>query len=183
MNERLLAPSELETWISYRRMRNRLADRIARATGNETGLSEADSDILIGLLAGEGEPVRAIALRCGLEWEKSRLSHQLRRMEQRGLVRRDPCLEDNRGAVIVLTAKGRELAIRARRAHDDAVRRFLFDVLSPEQIEALDDIAETVLATLEPQHAPSQGEARDQVPASCRKRRTRSRLPQPPGEQ
>jgi DNA-binding MarR family transcriptional regulator len=135
-------------------MWNRLADQISRELSRETGLSEADFDILMGLLEAEGQPIRAIALRCGLEWEKSRLSHQLRRMEQRGLVRREVCLEDNRGAVIVLTETGKHLATKARQVHDETLQQHLFDVISLGQIDALGDIADTVLARLEVRHIP-----------------------------
>ncbi|HLU34386.1 MAG TPA: MarR family transcriptional regulator [Thermomicrobiales bacterium] len=148
MNEQLLAPSHLETWLAYQRMRVRLADRINRELSRETGVSEAEFEVLMALMEAPDEPMRALALRCGLEWEKSRLSHQLRRMEQRGLVRRDNCAEDNRGAVVVLTEEGRKLAAKARRVHDEAVRRYFIDVLSAEQVNALEDIARTVLDRL-----------------------------------
>jgi DNA-binding MarR family transcriptional regulator len=135
-------------------MRLRLADRINRDIFRETGLSEADVEILMALMEAPDEPMRALALRCGLEWEKSRLSHQVRRMEQRGLVRRELCIEDNRGAFVGLTAIGRQLAEDARRAHDRAVQHYVIDVLSPAQLDALDDIAGTVLASLEVDHQP-----------------------------
>lgn len=149
MNERALSQSQAAAWASYRRMQARLAERINRELARETGLSEADFEILTALTEGPDQPVRALALRCGLEWEKSRLSHQLRRMEQRGLVVREECVEDNRGAVIRVTTTGRCLAEKARRVHDDAVRRYLCDALTADQLAALGEIAETVLAHLE----------------------------------
>jgi DNA-binding MarR family transcriptional regulator len=70
-------------------------------------------------------------------------------MEQRGLVRRMPCKTDNRGARVVMTAAGRRALERAAPKHVDHVRRVFLDALTPEQVAALADIAEAVLAQLE----------------------------------
>ena len=67
-------------WQAYQRMRLQLNGRISRELYRSTGLSEADFDILFFLEESPDGSVRSIALRCGLEWEKSRLSHQLRRI-------------------------------------------------------------------------------------------------------
>lgn len=69
-------------------------------------------------------------------------------MEQRGLVTRAECEEDNRGSVIRVTEEGRRLAAEARVHHERAVRRYVVDVLTPAQLEALGAIAETVLGRL-----------------------------------
>jgi DNA-binding MarR family transcriptional regulator len=144
---------KLSAWASYQRMRVLLTGRINRELAHKTGLSEADYEILNALTETSAESVRALALRCGLAWEKSRLSHQLRRMEERGLVRREECIEDNRGAVIRVTDDGRKLAAEARVHYEEAVRRYVTDVLTPEQMDALGTIAETVLLQLEEPHA------------------------------
>jgi len=136
-------------------MRLRLSERLNRELTRATGLSEADFEILTALTETPDGSVRALALRCGLEWEKSRLSHQLRRMEQRGLVRREECIEDSRGTVIRVTALGRKLAEEAKEHYERLVRRYVGDVLSTEQLEALGAIAEAVLANLEEPHAHS----------------------------
>ncbi len=135
-------------------MRTRLSGQLNRELAHKTGLSEADFEILVALAESPDESVRALALRCGLEWEKSRLSHQLRRMEARGLVTREDCVEDNRGSVIRVTEAGRKLAAEARHHYEQAVRRYVSDVLTADQMEALGTIAETVLAQLEEPHNP-----------------------------
>jgi DNA-binding MarR family transcriptional regulator len=154
MTKRVLSDSEAAAWASYQRMRARLTGRLNRELSQKTGVSEADFEILVALTESTDEPVRALALRCGLEWEKSRLSHQLRRMEARGLVTREECTEDNRGSVIRVTDAGRRLAAEAREHYEQAVRRYITDVLTPEQMAALGTIAETVLAQLEIEHSP-----------------------------
>jgi DNA-binding MarR family transcriptional regulator len=139
-------------WESYQRMRVLLTGRINRELTRKTGLSEADYEILAALTETQAESVRVLALRCGLAWEKSRLSHQLRRMEERGLLTREECVEDNRGAVIRVTDAGRKLAAEARVDYEQAVKRYVTDVLTAEQMQALGSIAETVLLQLEEPH-------------------------------
>lgn len=141
-------------WVSYQRMRIRLTSRINRELFEKTGLSEADCEVLLSLVESPDESVRDLALRCGLEWEKSRLSHQLRRMEQRGLVERGTCSEDGRGSTVTLTAKGRSAAQAGRKVQEDAVRRFVSNALTPEQYHQLGVIAETILAATEEPHQP-----------------------------
>ncbi len=140
--------SQKITWANYQRMRLLLAGRISRELTQKTGLSDADFDILTALMESQAESVRAIALRCGLDWEKSRLSHQLRRMESRGLVSREECTEDNRGTVIRLTAKGRKLAQEATQYHQEIVNTYFYQVLTLEQLEALNQISEAILSEL-----------------------------------
>jgi DNA-binding MarR family transcriptional regulator len=144
-----LTATQATTFARYQRMRSRLSGRLGRDLAQATGLSEADFEILNALAGSPDEPVRALALRCGLEWEKSRLSHQLRRMEERGLVVRHQCTEDNRGSVVRITPSGLALAAEARRAWDEAVHRYVCAALTPEQLAALDDIAGAILARLD----------------------------------
>jgi DNA-binding MarR family transcriptional regulator len=129
-------------------MRVRLIGQINRELARETGLSEADFAILTELNQAGDESMRSIALRGGLDWEKSRLSHQLRRMEERGLVRREPCLEDNRSSLIRITDAGRTVAQDATVAYALILRRHVFDLLSPDQLSALDDISLTLLSAM-----------------------------------
>lgn len=145
----IITDVQATAWSSYQRMRVLLAGRINRELSHKTGLSEADYEILIALTESADDSVRALALRCGLDWEKSRLSHQLKRMEARGLVMREECLEDNRGTVIRVTDAGRKIAADARVYYEEAVRRYFIDVLTDEQLAALGAIAETVLAHIE----------------------------------
>src|SRR5258708_18942590 len=141
MKRQQLSDTQLATWANYQRMRVRLSERINRELAKRAGLSEADFEILCALIESPNESVRALALRCGLEWEKSRLSHQLRRMEERGLITRQECAEDNRGSVIRVTEAGRKLATEAKIYCEQAVRQYVVDVLTAEQLQALGKIA------------------------------------------
>ena len=141
-------------WTRFQRMHARLTDRLNREIARETGLSQADFEILCALIQQPDTPVRALALRCGIEWEKSRLSHQLRRMEQRNLVTREVCEEDNRSILIRVTPTGRALAEAAKHHYDHALEDSIGDVLTADQLNALAAIADTVLAQLEEPHRP-----------------------------
>jgi DNA-binding MarR family transcriptional regulator len=129
-------------------MQSQLIGVLGRELAQATGLSEADQEILTVLAAAPESALRARDLRWELAWEKSRLSHQLRRMEQRGLVRRTDCAEDSRSTVIVLTDKGRSAYGTADRYQQQRVREHLVDALTPDQLEALAEISETVLHRL-----------------------------------
>jgi DNA-binding MarR family transcriptional regulator len=76
------------------------------------------------------------------------LSHQLKRMEQRGLIAREKCGTDSRGRLVRLTAKGREAIEAAAPGHAAAVRRYLFDALTPAEVESLESIAAKALGRL-----------------------------------
>lgn len=149
MTMKELTEEQRAVWDAYQRMRIRLSGRLNQEIGRATGLSEADFEILSWLLESPDESVRALELRCGLEWEKSRLSHQLRRMEQRGLVRREECAEDNRAAMVRITGAGRERVEAARSIYERAVGRLVMDALTGEQVAQLGEIAETILQKLD----------------------------------
>ncbi|MDH6235488.1 MarR family transcriptional regulator [Cryobacterium sp. CG_9.6] len=147
-----LTAAQTASWASYQRLRAQLGGHLNRELTRHTGLSEADYEILLALSESPQASVRAMALRCGLEWEKSRLSHQLRRMETRGLVSREGCPEDNRGSFIRLTDKGRQSAADARSHHEQAIRQSVVNVLTPQQLEDLGRIADAILGGLEATH-------------------------------
>jgi DNA-binding MarR family transcriptional regulator len=145
-------------WQAYQRMRLQLNGRISRELYRSTGLSEADFDILFFLEESPDGSVRSIALRCGLEWEKSRLSHQLRRMAGRGLITKTA------DAVVQLTDKGREQIAAARACHSAAVGRYFGDVLTGEQLAALTRISDQVVTRLNEDRSPADHQASTQRP-------------------
>lgn len=148
-----LSAREADAWASYQRMRTQLSGRLGRELARETGLSEADYEILAAVIESPDGSVRSLALRCGLDWEKSRLSHQLRRMTERGLLVREECVEDNRGFIVRASEAGRTVAEAARRHHEAAVRRYVADVLSAQQLDTLAEIASTVLEKIDAEDA------------------------------
>lgn len=145
---RWLDPAEDRAWRGYRRMRALLDLQVNRDLARDAGLSEPDYDVLSNLSETEGHRWRLSDLAARMLWSKSRLSHHLTRMQQRGLVTREDCPEDGRGAVVVLTDGGLRAIQAAAPDHVASVRRHLIDLLSSDQIAVLGDITETVLGHL-----------------------------------
>jgi DNA-binding MarR family transcriptional regulator len=146
---RWLDAREQAAWRAYLDMNAKLTARLNRDMQDQAGISIADFSVLVQLSEHLDAKMRVLELARALGWEKSRLSHQLTRMQQRGLVERSNCNEDRRGAWIVLTDRGRSTVEEAAPRHVDAVRRYLFDGLTAEQVESLGQIARTVVGLLE----------------------------------
>ena len=129
-------------------MRTLLDLQIARDLNKDSGLSETDYDVLSTLSEKPDSRWRARDLAAQLLWSTSRLAHHVGRMEHRGLVARQPCPGDARGAIISLTDRGRATLERAAPRHVASVRRHMIDLLSAGEIAALDTIAAKVIAHL-----------------------------------
>lgn len=145
---RWLDEREARAWRGYTRMRIELEAALNRHLARRSGLSHADYTVLVELSEAPTGRLRAFQLGQALRWEKSRLSHHLKRMETRGLVCREDCAEDGRGSEVALTADGRAAIEAAAPAHVEDVRRFMIDHLTPEQLEVLAATAESVLEAL-----------------------------------
>ncbi|WP_336205887.1 MarR family winged helix-turn-helix transcriptional regulator [Nonomuraea sp. LPB2021202275-12-8] len=145
---RWLDDAEFRAWIGYRRMRLLLDAQISRDLMRESGLSDPDYDVLSALTSTKEHRWRLTKLADRMLWSKSRLSRHISRMEQRGLVTREECESDGRGAEIVLTEGGLRAIEAAAPDHVESVRRHFIDLLTEEQIEVLGTVAETVLAHL-----------------------------------
>ncbi|MFF2941751.1 MarR family winged helix-turn-helix transcriptional regulator [Streptomyces niveus] len=145
---RWLTEAEQRAWQAYRRMFLLLNAQLARDLAQDSGLSDADYDVLSALRASPDRRRRVSELADRMLWSRSRLSHHLARMQQRGLVVREECATDGRGAVVVLTDEGTRTIEQAAPPHVESVRRHFIDLLSPEQIEAFATIGETVVGRL-----------------------------------
>jgi DNA-binding MarR family transcriptional regulator len=143
-----LTPAQEQAWRRYRRMRVLLDLQIARDLHQDSGLSEADYDVLSTLSEHPDDRWRARDLAAQLLWSTSRLAHHVGRMEQRGLVARQPCPGDARGAIISLTEPGRVALRAAAPLHVASVRRHMIDLLTDDEVAALDAIADQVTTHL-----------------------------------
>ena len=95
--------------------------------------------------------LRAFELAEGLQWEKSRVSRQVGRMVERGLVVKEASPQDGRGAYVTITPAGRRRIEAAAPAHVELVRRLLFDGLTAAQVEAVATVALSVIRRLDEQ--------------------------------
>lgn len=150
-----LNESEARAWRGYQRMRTLLTAQLARDLSHDSDLSEPDYTVLSNLSEAEGHRWRLNELSARMLWSKSRLSHHIARMEERGLVTREECATDGRGAFVVLTRQGMRAIERAAPSHVASVRRNLIDLLTPAEIDALAAISQKVVAHLSRQTAPA----------------------------
>jgi len=146
---RWLDEREQRAWRAFLRMSQELELRLGRELQAESGLSAADYAVLVPLSEAPDGRLRPYELQRILVWEQSRLSHQVSRMQKRGLVRREECTEDGRGAFIALTDDGRNAIESAAPGHVEAVRRLVFDRLTQAQVAALHQLATRVLDGLD----------------------------------
>ena len=145
MDGRWLDEREMRAWRGYARMQAQLVARLHRNLLRHTGLSLSDYEVLVHLSEAPDGQLRAYQLSTALQWEKSRLSHHLTRMEGRGLVTRRECKTDGRGAFVVLTHEGRAAIEAAAPTHVADVRDAFIDVLTPAQLDTLAEISDAVL--------------------------------------
>ena len=146
---RWLTAREQDAWRAYIAMSEKLTARLNRDMQQQSGISIADYSVLVQLSEHVDARMRVLELARALGWEKSRLSHQLTRMQQRGLIERSNCSEDRRGAWIVLTTKGQDTIVAAAPRHVESVRRYLFNELDAAQVEALTRISGAVIDVLD----------------------------------
>jgi DNA-binding MarR family transcriptional regulator len=147
--ETWLDESEQRAWRALQFMQMRLEGQLAHQLAADSGLSYPDYVVLVALTDRADGRMRLFELAEALGWEKSRVSHQVARMAGRGLVSKERCDSDRRGAYVVITRQGRRVIEAAAPGHVAAVRRLFVDQLTREQLDAIADAAETVLASLD----------------------------------
>jgi DNA-binding MarR family transcriptional regulator len=145
-----LNASEREIWRAFFVMRRQLDLTLERRLQSDSGISAADYEVLASLFTDPDKRLRAGRIGDLIGWEKSRVSHQLTRMESRGLVKREECGDDARGVWVVLTPDGSRAVLGAITDHTAAIREFFFDALTDDQLEALAGISRQVLDTINP---------------------------------
>ncbi|MFJ8234036.1 MarR family winged helix-turn-helix transcriptional regulator [Streptomyces sp. NPDC094448] len=150
-----LSAAEQQAWRSFLRVQDKLLTRLARELQNDSGLSAADYGVLVNLTDVPEGRLPMLELARTVEWEKSRMSHHIARMEKRGLVAREECAGDKRVAFVAITPEGREAIEAAAPRHVAAVRRLVVAPLTPAELAMLGQISDRILEELE--REPSSG--------------------------
>ncbi|MFB4195775.1 MarR family winged helix-turn-helix transcriptional regulator [Streptomyces carpaticus] len=148
---RWLTSEQKAAWDSFIRMQEKLIGKLSRRLQDDSGMSASDYIVLAKLTETDDGRMRFMDLAKLVEWEKSRMSHQIRRMAKRGLVAKEECPDDGRGAFIVATPAGHRAIEEAAPTHVEHVRRLFTDALTPEELAALARISDRVLAHMEQQ--------------------------------
>jgi len=154
---RWLTDDQQQAWRAWIAASLLLPDRLSRDLQDEAGISLADYEILVHLSESPQRRLRMSELADLTLSSRSRLSHQIDRMSNAGLVDRQPCSEDRRGAFAVLTQDGYDFLVTTAPAHVASVRAHLVDVLTPEEFDVLGRICTKVADRLRPT-APGSGD-------------------------
>ncbi len=141
-----LSDEQQRVWRGYLVMVSQLQAAMNRQLQRDCGLSLSDYDVLVAL--SELGATRMYELADALGWEQSRLSHQLRRMRDRGLVVRHGSDDDRRGATVDLTEAGRAALELAAPGHAELVRSVVFDGMPVARLRAFGVVVDTVLERL-----------------------------------
>ena len=144
---RWLTADEQAAWRAYIRLAKMLMRQLDRDL-HPFGLTTNDYEILVELSESPDHRLRMTELADLTAQSRSRLSHQVTRMEARGLVHRDACDGDKRGTFAVITPRGLAIIERVAPYHVESVRRYFIDQISPEQLAMLTEAYDPVLETL-----------------------------------
>ena len=151
-----LKPRENRAWRAFMHARHRLNASLNQQLLQDSGLSEADYEILAVLSEHPTGQMPAQELGALVQWEKSRLSHQVRRMQERGLIVREPNPADGRSAMICLLPAGRRAIEDAAPQHVHNVRRNFIDLFTPAELDTFAALNERVLRHLAEESFPEE---------------------------
>jgi DNA-binding MarR family transcriptional regulator len=158
MEPNWLNAREDRAWRAFIHAHDQIEARLNRRL-QESGLSGADYEVLAVLSALDGDRMPARDLCIALGWEKSRLSHQLRRMQKDGLIGREPNPDDARSTMVCLLPAGLAAIEKAAPRHVEDVRRNFIDLFTPAELDMLATLNERVLHRLATNHdSPAEGE-------------------------
>jgi DNA-binding MarR family transcriptional regulator len=157
---RWLDHDEQRAWRGFLAMTAMLPGALDQQLQREADMGHSSYIVLAMLSEAPNRSLRMSELASRVNSSPSRLSHTVARLEQRGWVRRDRSPDDGRGSVARLTDEGWDVILAIAPGHVAAVRRYVFDALTSEQVCQLEEIASAVLTTLDPN-----GSLRPPVPA------------------
>lgn len=135
---------QMRIWRSYVETAEIIRSRLGKQFQSESGISSGDYSIMVTLSEEPDWRLRPSELAERIEWDRSRLSHHLKRMEKRGLVRREICPSDSRGSLIVLTEEGFEDFRRSSVPHLQFVKELFIDAFDDDGLAQVDTVTSTL---------------------------------------
>lgn len=143
-----LSPSQKRAWLAYMRVQLRMNYEINRQLQRDSELSLADYHVLNALSNAPEHRLQVTDLAALIGWERSRVSHQVRRLCERGLTKRVQSEVDGRATDALLTKKGMSAIVAAAPGHVALVRKLFFDPLPDELVSPFTAALEHVQASL-----------------------------------
>lgn len=150
METRWLDDEERQTWLRLIAVAELLPSALDTQLRRDAGLTHFEYFVLAMLSEADERTLRMTGLAQRTNATLPRLSHVVRRLEDRGLVERLPCPDDGRATNARLTDEGWRAVEAAAPGHVETVRRLVLDPLSPGQAEQLGEIGEALLSVLDP---------------------------------
>lgn len=146
-----LSESQQKDWRAFVSMVNLLPYQFGRILQDDFGIGLSDYEILVRLSESADRSMRMSELAASTLSSRSRLSHQIDRLEKTGLVARRACETDRRGSIAEMTEAGWQLLVKAAPIHVQSVRVHLVDVLTEDELKTLGEISNKVLEKLTPE--------------------------------
>jgi DNA-binding MarR family transcriptional regulator len=143
-----LSPDEQRVWRTYLAASLRVQESVEYQLQHEAGIPHAYYEILVRLSESPDRSLRMSQLAGRAMASKSRVSHAVARLEERGWVERSECPTDGRGQLARLTDAGFAALAAAAPGHVRRVREVLLDALTPEQVDQLGELSQAVLTHL-----------------------------------
>lgn len=156
---RWLSADEQRAWRAYLEATSLLFDALDHQLQAEAGMPHAYYEILVRLSEADGRKMRMSELADSTRSSRSRLSHAVARLEERGWIKRSECPTDRRGLVAHLTDDGFAALASAAPGHVEAVHRHVIAQLSTQQIAQLESISKAIVDGLERDGCPPLGGA------------------------
>jgi DNA-binding MarR family transcriptional regulator len=132
-------PEEWALWRAFLVSHARVTRLIDAQLQRDAGLTEGEYATITAILETPARHMRIGEIADALGWEKSRASHLVGRMEQRGLIERGLCADDARAIEIAVTPEGRRKQLGAIRGHVAEVRRLFLEQISPKERPVVTD--------------------------------------------
>ncbi|MGV8847686.1 MarR family winged helix-turn-helix transcriptional regulator [Tessaracoccus sp.] len=144
-----LTEDEQRAWRDWLAVSVQLPAVLHRQLQRDSSLSLQDFEVLVHLTETVEHRARVADLAQALQWERSRLSHHVKRMESRGLVARSECAEDGRGAYVELTEWGLAAIRQAAPGHARIVKELVFSSLTARELQSFTSVTEKILANID----------------------------------
>ena len=144
-----------KAWRAFHKIGTSLLPHLGRQITNHSGISAAEYIVLVALSELTVPSVNLNRLAQGLGWEISRMSHQVSRMEDAGLVKKTKNIEDSRCFDVSLTAKGRKITEAAIPLQSKEINHCFSDVLTQAQMKSLIEISDAISNHMKEHHPVS----------------------------
>lgn len=146
MSTKVATDLQIDAWMAFHQIRLSLLPPLVKHLSEKCGLSEAEYQVFIGIHSSPDGAIRPTDLAEKIGWEHGRLSHQIARMQSKGLLDRKQCPIDARSCYIGMTKKGQALIDKAIPLQLGEVKRLFGAALTNDQLRALIDISDAITA-------------------------------------